>query len=425
MRIAIIGGGVSGMAAAWFLQQDHEVTLFEREGHLGGHVLTVPVDVDGHRVYSETGTRFFFDASYPHFLALLRLLGLRLTWCNTQIAFVNRARGHTVVLPPRSLRQIASILRSPRMLRHILSLNRLAGEAHAVSREGDFAPTLQEYLAQNDYPASFGPEFIHPFFSACWGVPLRDIPHFPAYSLLKTARRSPGRKGGTYEIEGGMSAYARAFGRELGRVDIRLGAGVRHIGHDGGFHIEDGLGHAQRFDQIVIATSSRDAVTLLSGLRPAEDLVAVLRRFRHFETDIVIHGDPSFMPPRRADWSLVNLFDEGDHAWMTDWSGWRHGLFVFRTWMPPDRALPSPLYRRRRFHHLLMTPDNVNLQRAIAGLQGRAGIWVAGMYTVDVDNHESALLSAIPPARALAPASPSLRRLLDEVQAARAGSPIT
>jgi hypothetical protein len=62
-----------------------------------------------------------------------------------------------------------------------------------------------------------------------------------------------------------------------------------------------------------------------------------------------------------------------------------------------------------------MTPENGALQRRIAALQGAAGLWVTGMYAVDVDNHESALLSALVPARALAPRAQNLARLLGAV----------
>ena len=285
-----------------------------------------------------------------------------------------------------------------------------------MSQVRDWSLTLPEYLRLNGYASSFGPEFIYPFLAACWGASLEDLQQFPAYSLLKGLQLTPGRPAGTYEIDGGMSGYMRAFGRELSQVELRLGVGIRRIRCADGFQIEDEQGSERRFDQVVVATSSRDAAKLLSGLPPADDLLAVIQRFRHFETEIVIHGDPAFMPPQRADWSHINLFDEGDHSWMTDWSGWRHGLPVFRTWMPPRRALPTPLHHRRQFHHLIMTPENATLQRRIAALQGRAGIWLVGMYAVDVDNHESALLSAVPLARAMAPESPNLRRLLREVR---------
>lgn len=420
MRIAIIGGGVSGMTTAWFLEDGHEVTLFDRESHLGGHVLTCPVPMGNRLVYAETGPRFFFDAGHPHFLALLRLLDVRATWCEARLAFFNRARSDTLVMPPRSLGQILSLVRSPMVLRHALSLHRLAKAIQPVSLGCDWSPTLEEYLRRNGYPASFGPELVYPFLSACWGAPLTDIEQFPAYTLLKGMPRSPGQRPGTYEIEGGMSEYMRSFGRELTRVDLRLGVGVRRIRHGDGFRVEDEHGGEHRFDQVVVATSSRDAGMLLSGLQPADELAATIRRFRHFDVEVVVHGDPSFMPPRREDWSHVNLFDEGDHTWMTDWSGWRDDLPVFRTWMPPRRELPTPLYQCRRFHHLIMTPENVLLQRRIAALQGRSGVWIVGMYAVDIDNHESALLSAVPVAQALAPESPNLRRLLREVTNERA-----
>ena len=423
MRIAVIGGGVSGIATAWFLQHEHEVTLFERDPYLGGHARTVPVHVGDHTVYAETGPRFYFDISYPYFLALLRLLRIPLSWCDTRITFTPWRRPHTLVLPPRSPRSFVQLLRSPTMFRHVLSLSRLTNAADAVSRSSDWTLTLRAYLKANRYPESFGPELIYPFLAASWGAPLHEIPEFPIYSLLKGMRRSPEGKLGFYEIERGMTQYIETFAAELTRVDVRLGVGVRRLtyarglGETAGLYLEDDHGGSQHFDQVVLATSSRDAATLLADVEPAADLCAVVRSFRHFDTDIVIHGDPSFMPKHRADWGHVNLCHEGDQAWMTDWSGWSRRLSVFRTWMPGHRALPEPLYHRRRFHHLIMGPHNAQLQRQIASLQGRAGVWVVGMYAVDVDNHESALLSAVPLAQALAPQSPNLLRLLAEVRA--------
>lgn len=416
MRIAIIGAGVSGMATAWFLQNDHEITLFERDCRLGGHVHTVPVKVADQTVYAEAGPRFYFDISYPYFLTLLRVLSIPLSFYPARVSFTESRHRQTVVLPPGSLRQVGSLLRSPRLLRHVISLFCFTEAAEKVSRSADWTLTLREYLKVNRYPAAFGPELIYPFLSASWGAPLEAIPEFPVYSLLKGMRRSPGRGPGFYELDGGMAQYMRVFGLQLDKVDLRLGVGVCCLSHAGEFHLEDDHGGRHRFDQIVVATSARDAASLLAGLPAAADLYSVVRRFRHFETDIVIHGDDSFMPKHRADWSHVNMFHEGEHAFMTDWSGWRHGLPVFRTWMPPQRKLPEPLYGRRRFHHLIMSPENALMQRQIASLQGRAGVWTVGMYAVDVDNHESALLSAIPLAQSLAPESPNLHRLLREVR---------
>ncbi len=416
MRIGILGAGVSGMTAAWLLQHDHDVTLIDKAPQLGGHVETMPIEIGGETVHAELGPRFFFDTAYPYFLALLRLLAVPIRWSDAMASFTDVARGHTVVLPPRSLRHVASLLRSPRLVRHVLSLRRLVEEQPVVAARRDFSVTFRRHLAEGGYPASFGPEFAYPFLAACWGAPLAELPGFPVYSLLKGM--PPGKRPGFYEVLDGMSRYVDAFGDELTQVDVRLGVDVRRVrsaGEGKGFELDDARGERHRFDQLIVATSSRDAAALLRGVPAAAGMEAAVGTFRHFETEIVIHGDPSFMPPNRGDWSHNNLFLDGDTAWMSDWQGLRAGVPVFRTWLPKGRAPPRPLYGRRSFHHVIMSPENALLQRRIAALQGAAGLWVTGMYSVDVDNHESALLSGLVPANALAPRARNLQRLLGAV----------
>jgi uncharacterized protein len=414
LRIGIIGAGVSGIASAWLLQHDHQVTLLEKASALGGHAETLPVVVGNATVYAEYGPRFFFNPSYPYFLGLLRLLKVPTRWNDALVSITNVPRAHTVVLPPRSPRHVASLLRSPRLVRHLLSLRRLIKEQPAVFVRRDFSVPFHRYLSEGHYPAAFGPEFAYPFLAACWGAPIDKIIDFPAYSLLKGM--PPGDKAGFFEIEGGTARYMRAFGEELTRVDVRLGAGVRVIERerDKTFVVEDERGERRCFDRLIVATNSRDAAELLRGVPGVAEMQAAIGGFRHFETEIAIHGDPAFMPPRRGDWAHHNFFFDRDSAWMSDWQGLVDDVPVIRTWLPKGR-LPSPLHGRRTFHHLLMTPENGVLQRRIAALQGAAGLWVTGMYAVDVDNHESALLSALVPVNALAPEAPNLARLLGAV----------
>jgi|HubBroStandDraft_4_1064222.scaffolds.fasta_scaffold32913_2 predicted NAD/FAD-binding protein len=414
LRIGVVGGGVSGMAAAWLLQHDHSVTLLEKAPRLGGHAETVPVTLDGVTVHAELGPRFFFSPSYPYFLALLRLLAVPIRWNDALVSITDVPRGQTLVLPPRAPRHVASLLRSPRLACHLLSLRRLIEEQPGVLARRDFSVPLRLYLEHGRYPATFGPEFAYPFLAACWGAPLETIPDFPAYSLLKGM--PPGKKAGFFEIDEGMARYMRAFGDELAHVDIRLGAGVRRIERDDGFVVEGEDGERHHFDRLVVATSARDAAELLRGIAGVAEMHAAVASFRHFDAEIAIHGDASFMPPDPRDWAHNNLFFERTRAWMSDWQGLRRGVPVFRTWLPQGRLPPSPLYARRTFRHLLMTPENALLQRRIAGLQGASGLWVTGMYSVDVDNHESALLSALVPALALAPRAHNLGRLLGAVE---------
>ncbi len=415
MRIGIIGGGVSGMTAAWLLQHDHDVTLIDKAAQLGGHVETIPVVASGTKVYAELGPRFFFETAYPYFLALLRVLEVPIRWNDFHVSVTDVATGHTAVLPSQSPRHLASLLRSPRLVRHALTLRRLIEEQPVIAARRDYSVSLRRHLAQRRYPASFGPEFAYPFLAACWGAPLDLLPEFPVYSLLKGM--PPGKRPGSYEVEGGMSRYVRAFGDELTQVDIRLGVDVQRIERQDDFLVHEASGKRHRFDRLIVATSSDDAATLLRDVPAVAEMHATIATFRHWEVDVVVHGDPSFMPPDRRDWSDNNLFFDRDSAWMSDWQGLRADSLVFRTWLPKGRAPPSPLYRRRSFRHVLMTSENPVLQRRIAALQGAFGLWVTGMYTVDVDNHESALLSALVPVHALAPRARNLARLFGAVAA--------
>jgi predicted NAD/FAD-binding protein len=401
------------MTAAWLLQDEHRVTLLDEVPRLGGHVETLPVVIGGSTVYAELGPRFFFASAYPHFLALLRLLAVPIRWREGSVSFTDVTRRHTIVLPPRSPRQVASLLRSPRLLRHVLSLRRLIKQQRSVATRRDFSVTFRRHLEQGRYPERFGPEFAYPFLAACWGAPLDELPDFPVYSLLKGM--PPGDQPGFYEIPGGMARYVGAFADQLGKTAIRLGVGVRRVEHAQGFVVHEAHGERLHFDRLIVATSAQHAAELLRGVPALAALQAAVGAFRQFHTEIAIHGDPSFMPPDRRDWAHNNLFVDGDQAWMSDWQGIGAGVPVFRSWLPKGREPPRPLYGRRSFRHLIMGPENAVLQRRIAALQGAAGLWLTGMYAVDVDNHESALLSALPPACALAPNAPNLARLLGAV----------
>lgn len=414
MRIGIIGSGVSGMTAAWLLQHDHEVVLLEKAARLGGHAETIPVTIGTETIHAEVGARFFFDSAYPHFITLLRLLQVPIRWTDLTVCVHDVPRGQSLALPPRSPRQLARLLAAPRNLLHVGSLRRLIQDQPGVSERRDSALTLRQHLAARGYPPSFGPELAYPFLAACWGTPLELLPEFPVYSLLKGM--PSGQRPGTYEIDGGMSRYVAALRDALSRVEVCVDVDVQKISQRGATYVvEDAAGKQRRFDQLIVATSARDAAQLLRGLPAAGELHAAVDAFRHWEIDVAVHGDASFMPPDRRDWAHNNLFFDRDRAWMTDWQGLRGGHPVFRTWLPKGCRVPTPLHAQRRYHHVLMTSATTAQQRRIATAQGAAGLWVTGMYAVDVDNHESALLSALVPARALAPDAPNLRRLLDAV----------
>ena len=408
MRVAIIGGGAAGLATAWLLQQDHEVHVFEADPEPGGHARTAMVEHQGAVVQVETGFRYFFEATYPKLMALMALLGLELSERESRISLTRAGMPHVLSLPPTTPSQLLQLCRRPSDLRHLALLRRFMTTGDDVVERADWSLSLREYLAARGFPERFGRELLYPMVAASWGAPLSIMPDFPAYSVLKVMRLTDGR-GKFLELEGGISTYIRALVDRLGAARLHLGRPIRSVARDGdALAVTAADGERLRFDKVVLATPAIVAQALLADDPALADWRARRRPFDHFEADICIHGDPSWMPRRRADWADLNHFHEPDRAWMTEWLGLEAGVEVFRTWLPKGAPVPDRLWHRCHFQHLVVTKDNLRLQQDIAAAQGQDGLFAVGMYAVDVDNHESAVGSAMPVAEALAPGSATL-----------------
>jgi len=85
---------------------------------------------------------------------------------------------------------------------------------------------------------------------------------------------------------------------------------------------------------------------------------------------------------------------------------------VFKSWLDLDGPLPEPLYHLTRYEHPMMDANHLQAQKSLATVQGRRNVWFTGVYTHDIDSHESAVQSAIHVGRQLAPDSRNLARLL-------------
>lgn len=421
MRIGIIGAGGAGLAAAWLLEQEHDVTLFERADRLGGHAHTIEVDVDGRRVLVDAGFEFFGPgAPYVTFNRLLDALGVRR---RTYPATMSLTRpGGTIALPPWRRGPVWRSL-TPRAIADMLRFRRFLAGIPAFLAKHDTTVTAGEYIDALRLPASFTERFLYPLLLAFWCVEPEELRGFAAYNAFyyfAGAAASGARPPLQSQIDGGMSAYVSALAASLERADVRVGAGVERITRDGeGFVVHAG-GRTTVVDQLVLATNARQAHALLEPLGFA-DVCRELERFEYFDTTIAVHGDRGVMPADRSAWSVVDIRWDGVHSQNTVWAAERGD--VFRSWVTFDERMPEPLYAVATYEHGKITPDYFDAQARLRPLQGDGGLWLAGLYTDDADSHESAVRSAATIARRLSPGSARLAVLDGSVPVA--GSPDT
>jgi predicted NAD/FAD-binding protein len=408
VRIAVIGGGIAGLVVAWLVKDAAEVVLYERDAWLGGHARSIPIACDdGSTVHAETGFKYMFDATHPRVLALIRTLGvpIRRTPMTTSVRL---SEDRCVVLPPQSLRQMATLVVEPLALRGAVALGLIRLAAAKVARERDWTPALATWL-QRRFAAGTCERFLLPFFAASWGMPIDVIAGFAAYDVVKVVGKA---WGGFLEIPGGVSRYVDALIAELDGVELRGKTGVRALRRDGAAWVVE-ADDVRRFDQVVLATPADCVPSLLADEPSAAALRDVCARFGYVDTEIAIHRDATRMPESRDDWAVVNYFIAGRSPFLTEWCGHFERRDVFRTWLVPGCEPPRDVCHRQRFRHLVVTPDSDAAQGQLARLQGSGGLWTVGMYTNDVDVQESAVRSAQAIARALAPQSANLRRVPD------------
>jgi uncharacterized protein len=409
MRIAVIGSGIAGLASAWLLSKQHEVVLFEANDYLGGHTHTHDIDLHGHRYAIDTGFIVHNPAHYPLLTALFAELGVQSQPTTMSFSVRNEATGleYNATDLDSLFCQRRNLL-SPRfwgMLRDLFRFYREAPALLALPGEG---PTLDDYLTQGGYGAMFRDQHLVPMASALWSSASARILSFPAkylvqfmvnHQMLQVSDRPQWRV-----VRGGSSRYVHAL-RARWRVQERLNTPVRMILRD-----SDGVtvftdNGAERFEQIVLACHSDQALRLLSDASDAER--AVLGGMPYQANDTVLHTDASLLPRRRKVWAAWNATIPRDPADVCTVS---YCMSLLQNIASPepfvvtlnrtDAIDSSKILRRMQYHHPVYSHASVAAQARKAEIQGQRRTWFAGAYW-GWGFHEDGMRSAVDVAQGL------------------------
>jgi predicted NAD/FAD-binding protein len=311
MRIGIVGAGVSGLTAAYLLDAEHEVTLFEAGEHLGGHVRTLDVDTAGQRLAVDAGFIVFNRVNYPLFSRLLARLEVESQPSEMSFSMQDERTGFewSGRSPAAVFAWRRNLLRPSfyRMLGEVVRWNSVARD---FSLHGEGEVTLGEFLSAHRFSSEFIDRLIVPMGAALWSAEPRSILDFPAlaftrfmanHGLLNLLHRREWRT-----ISGGAARYVEALaGRLRGRV--RLGAAITAVTrHADAVEVAVGSGDRETFDLVIVATHSDQALRLLADPSPAEK--EILGAIRYQENSVILHTDPQVMPRRRRVWASWNAF---------------------------------------------------------------------------------------------------------------------
>lgn len=416
MEIGIVGGGIAGLAAAWLLQEHHQVTLFERQNRLGGHADTVEIEQDGEIALVDAGFEFFFDSMFPRFNRLLALIGVSTHRYPASATIYHVDNRRVRLLPPYNRERLVWRAFHPCAIADLLLLQWVIARSAQLIEAADPFLTLEDYLHTLRLPERFKANFLYPFLLAQWCVELEELRTFSAYNALKytVMSRPTGFPPISYanEVVGGTRAYIAALEQKLTGTRLRLPADITSITKDGEqFVLQDANSGEYRFGHLIVATDARAAGRLLQDVKGTEARRAELSRIDYFPTTIAVHEDSRLMPADRACWSVVNTRYDGTHSSNTIWKKWKSRKPIFRSWTTYDSAPPDPLHLVRTYDHPKVNLNYYRAQRELQLHQGEGNLWLAGLYMHDIDCHESALVSAMNVAQRLDPTSGNLQSL--------------
>ncbi|MGP4788687.1 NAD(P)/FAD-dependent oxidoreductase [Psychrobacter sp. 1Y11] len=352
-RIAIIGSGVSGLTCAHYLVKEHDVTVFEANDYIGGHVNTIEVTLqEGRKSKSrfsknsqveksaiDTGFIVFNERTYPNFFRLLHELQVPFQSTDMSFSVKNVARnfeynGHTLntllsqrknIVNPKFWRFVQDILQFNKQLKQLrqdFEAARSKGEEVRVFTQ----QTLSDYLANKRYGKLFTDNYLLPMVSAIWSTSLEEVQDFPLvffaqffdnHGLLDVVNRPQ-----WFTIKGGSKQYVNKLVTRFVKKGglVRVNSPVQSVTRnqtDGKVHLvvnsiddHNNVSESLCFDEVIFACHADTALKILQDA--SDDESAVLGHFRFTSNTAVLHTDTSVLPNKPLAWASWNYLLDAD-----------------------------------------------------------------------------------------------------------------
>ncbi len=400
LKIAVIGTGVAGLGAAWLLNQQHDVTVYEKNGYAGGHTNTFATP-SGLSV--DTGFIVYNPPTYPNFVALMQHLGVKTQ--DSSMSFAVSLDGGALEYSGDNINTLfvqRKNLVSPRFHRMWLDIIRFYIEAPKfLECEPDSTLSLGEYLKQRKYSESLINDHLLPMGAAIWSMTREGMLEFPLitfirfcrnHGLLRLVNRPVWRT-----VTGGSQQYVAKLTEGLeGRIRLNCG-GVKVERMGDKAVVLDANGGRDGFDHVVIASHADEALAMLA--KPSDDETRVLSAIKYSINRAVLHQDESLMPRRRkawASWTYLGPAPGGDTVSLIYWMNRLQSLpgdEQFFVSLNPATE-PKRILYETSYTHPIYTKAVVGAQSGLGRIQGVNRTWFCGSYC-GYGFHEDALSSGL------------------------------
>ena len=400
MKIAVIGSGISGLSAAYYLSKKHKVDLFEQEDYFGGHSYTYDIRNKMKTIPVDLGFIVFNELTYPNLINFFKELNVPFE--KSDMSFSVSIQDTNIEYGGRGLKAIFANklnifnLSFLKMIKEIISFYKNAPSLLKKNLEGE---TLGSYLDKSNFSKYLIEYHIIPMVAAIWSMPLnkaRDMPlelylnFFINHGLFKLKNRpqwyTVSSRSRTYvekvleNISGEIFKNYKVNKISRSKDNVRIRIGEEYLD----------------YDYVILASHADQSLEMLEN--PTDDETRILSKFKYVSNSAILHTSEKLMPKKKLAWSSWNSISKGSKTCVTYWLNNLQNLKsennFFLTLNPIYEIDKANIIKKINFTHPYFNKETLKLQKTLQFLQGKKRTWYCGSY-FGYGFHEDGLKSSI------------------------------
>ena len=329
-KVIIIGSGISGLSAAYYLYKNFNVKIFEQNEYLGGHTHTHTIKINQESVNVDSGFIVFNNLNYKNFIQFIQRLKIKYQISNMSFSVINRQKKYewsgknlkSIFLSKNSL-----TLRYWRVLKDVFKFNKITKQyinSEIVSKE-----TVSQFLSSNKFSKEFLDFYFYPMCASIWSNPVGKIKNFKIHfilsffsnhGLINIIKKRPI----WYTISNGSKSYVEKIYKLVGGKNF-IHEKVLKINQQKKY-ITTLKGTKYKFDHVIIATHTDSAKKILSKI--TIDQKKLLNMVKYRGNTAIMHTDTSVMPKNKNNWSSWNFLNRKKTFALTYWMNLLQNLTI-------------------------------------------------------------------------------------------------
>jgi len=400
MKIAVIGSGISGLSAAYYLSKKFKVDLFEREDYFGGHSYTYDIKNQKKTIPVDLGFIVFNELTYPNLLNFFK--ELEVPFEKSDMSFAVSIQGSNIEYGGRGLKAIfanKSNIFNFNFVKMIIEIISFYKNAPLLIKNNLDGETLGSYLDKSNFSKYLVEYHIIPMVAAIWSMPFskaKEIPlklflnFFINHGLFKLRNRPQ-----WYTVTGRSRTYVK---KVLNKISGEIFKNYKVISvnrNENNVRIKIGEDYLD-YDHIVLASHADQSLKMLD--KPTEEEQRILSKFKYVSNQAILHSDEKLMPKKKLAWSSWNSISNGKQTSVTYWLNNLQNLKsdnnFFLTLNPFCEINKESIIKKINFTHPHFNSDTLKHQKSLFSLQGKKRTWYCGSY-FGYGFHEDGIKSTI------------------------------